>query len=120
MARFESLRAWQKARELTLVIYPLSAMLPPGEQFGLTSQMRRAAVSAMANLAEGRERESEADFAHFVTIAAGSVAEVQNYLILARDLGYLKDEDLDTAGTLAAETLRVIRALRESIRASQA
>jgi four helix bundle protein len=119
VASFQSLRAWRKAHELTLAVYRLTLRLPEEERYGLCSQMRRAASSAGANLAEGRERESDADFAYFVTMAAGSIAEVQNFLILARDLNYLSDEDLQPVLVLAAEALRVVRALRRSIRGDE-
>lgn len=77
--------------------------------------MQRAAASAGANLAEGRERESDADFAHFVTMAAGSIAEVQYYLILARDLGDVSDAQIAPVAALAAETLRVVKAFRRAL-----
>ena len=115
MARFQTLIAWQKAHELALEVYRLSRKLPRHEIYGLCSQMRRAAVSAPANLAEGQERATKRDFTHFVSIAAGSVAEVQYYLLLARDLEYLTDEDIAYASALADETLRLIRALRRSL-----
>jgi four helix bundle protein len=114
--RFESLEAWQKAHQLALGVYALSRKLPEDEKFGLTSQLRRAAVSAAANIAEGRERTSDADFGHFLDIAAGSVAEVQYFLILGRDLGYWPDAEIQGVSDLAAETIRVIRALRDSVR----
>jgi len=113
---FELLKAWQKAHQLTLAVYQLTQALPADEKYGLSSQMQRAAVSAPANIAEGQQRTSEADFAHFLDIAAGSVAEVQYYLILARDVGYVRDDQVQDAANLAAETLRVIKALRDSVR----
>jgi len=115
MPRFESLEAWQQAHKLALGVYALSRDLPEDEKFGLTSQLRRAAVSAAANIAEGRERESDADFSHFLTIAAGSAAEVQYYLILGRDLGYWTDAEVKGISNLAAEVIQVIRALRDSL-----
>ena len=115
MPRFQALQAWQKAHELALEVYRLSQKLPPEERYGLRGQMRRAAVSAAANIAEGRERGSDADFGRFLSIAAGSVAELQYYLILARDLGYLDDLEIQGVLALAAETMRVIRALQGSL-----
>ena len=115
MSTFQTLVAWQRAHALTLEIYRLAQKLPTHERYGHASQMRRAASSAAANLAEGQERETRRDFQHFVTIAAGSVAEVQYYLLLVRDLKYLTDTDLAPATALAAETLRLIRALRRSL-----
>ncbi len=112
MPRFKNLKAWQKAHELTLAVYRLSPALPSQERFGLCAQMRRAAVSAAASLAEGRERGSDADFAHFVTMAAGSVAEVRYYLILAEDLGYLDGPGLTQTANLAVEVGQIIHGLR--------
>ena len=116
MPEFEGLKAWQKAHELALAVYHLSAALPEQERYGLCSQLRRAAVSAAANIAEGQQRGSQADFGHFLDIAAGSIAEVQYYLILARDLGYFEDSQVQSVTNLAAETLRVVKALRDSVR----
>ena len=116
MPEFELLKAWQKAHQLALAVYQLTEALPEQEKYGLCGQMRRAAVSAAANIAEGQQRESQADFSHFLQIAAGSVAEVQYYLILVRDLGYRDDVQLQNITNLAAETLRVIKALRDSVR----
>jgi len=116
MATFQSLKAWQKAHQLALGVYQLSGSLPDQERFGLCSQMRRAAVSAAANIAEGSQRETSADFRHFLSMAAGSVAEVQYYLILGRDLGYFTAAQIQESFTLAAETVRLIESLRESLR----
>ena len=116
MPEFELLKAWQKAHQLALAVYRITEALPQQEKYGLCGQMRRAAVSAAANIAEGQQRESQADFSHFLQIAAGSVAEVQYYLILTRDLGYLDDTQVHSVANLAAETLRVIKALRNSVR----
>ena len=118
MASFESLKAWQQAHQLVLAVYKLTEHLPPNEEHRLTSQIVRAALSAAANLAEGRERETDKDFAHFVTMSAGSISEVQCYLLVIRDLGYRTDAELAPVVSLAAGTLRLVRALRESLRNS--
>ena len=86
---FEKLRVWQQAHALTLTIYRLSANFPKDEQFGLTSQLRRAASSIGANIAEGSKRDTVRDYAHFLNMAEGSTAESKNFLLLARDLEYL-------------------------------
>jgi len=116
LPEFEGLKAWQKAHQLALAVYQLTRGLPDQERYGLCGQMRRAAVSAAANIAEGQQRGSEADFGHFLHIAAGSVAEIQYYLILVRDLGYIEGVQLQDTVSLAAETLRVIKALRDSLK----
>lgn len=87
----QDLLVWQKAHQIVLLVYSVTANFPSTETFGLVSQVRRAAVSVPANLAEGFKRRSPADKARFVNIAQGSLEEVKYYLDLARDLGYLKD-----------------------------
>jgi four helix bundle protein len=86
---FKELRVWQKSHELALVVYESSKSFPREEIFGLTSQIRRAAVSIGANIAEGCGRRSDGEFARFLQIARGSASEVENHLLLARDLKYL-------------------------------
>lgn len=88
LERFEDLLVWQKAHELTLSVYRMTARFPRDEQFGLVSQMRRAAVSVPANIAEGFKRRSRPDQVKFYNISQGSLEELRYYLILSRDLGY--------------------------------
>lgn len=92
MRDFKTLTVWQKSHQLTLAIYRLTRTLPPDERIGLSDQMRRAASSVPANLAEGCGRDSEGDLARFIQIAMGSAAELEYHLLLARDLDYVKAE----------------------------
>lgn len=92
---FQDVNIWQKAHQWVLGIYRTTDSLPKNEQFGLTSQLRRAAVSIPANFAEGFRKESKLDKLRFYNIAQGSISESQYYLILANDLGYA-----NTAGLL--------------------
>ncbi len=85
---FQDLVAWQKAHDFVLGAYRLTAGFPKDERFGLTAQLRRAAVSVPANIAEGFRKRSDADKARFLSIAQGSAEECQYYLILAGDLQY--------------------------------
>ena len=85
---FQDLLVWQKAHEFVLGIYALTTGFPRQETYGLSLQMRRAAVSIPANIAEGFRRRGKADKARFMNIAEGSVEECRYFLILARDLGY--------------------------------
>lgn len=85
---FEDVEIWQKAHGFVLGIYRLSETFPKAEIFGLTSQLRRAAVSISANFAEGFKKLGKADKLRFFNIAQGSLEECRYYLILARDLGY--------------------------------
>lgn len=89
--RFTQLRVWEKAHQAVLSTYRLTVRFPVDERYGLTSQMRRAAVSIPANIAEGFGRRRGADRARFYEIARGSAEELKYYLILSRDLGYSSD-----------------------------
>jgi four helix bundle protein len=105
MFNFEKLEVWQDAIEFADVIYSASQSFPDDERFGLTSQIRRAAVSISANLAEGSGRESNKDFCRFVAIAYGSLLEVVSHLRVAQRQRMLTDEVhaqvYDQAETLA-------------------
>ena len=89
---FRELVVWQKAHALVLSTYAASAAFPKHEMFGLTSQLRRAAVSVPANIAEGFKRRGQADKIRFLNIAAASLEEVRYYLLLAQDLQYARTE----------------------------
>jgi four helix bundle protein len=87
---FEKLIAWQDAKELTKTIYRETKSFPVDEKYGLTQQIRRAAMSVCANIAEGSTRSTPKDQAHFTTIAYGSLIELLNHLIIANELNYLE------------------------------
>jgi len=91
--RFEDLEVWKKAHSLVLKIYNLTRCFPKEEKFGLVSQMRRAAISIPANLAEGFKKRTTKDKSNFYNIAQGSLEELRYYLILAIDLNYIVDND---------------------------
>jgi four helix bundle protein len=92
MRPHENLDAWKKAIDFVLEVYKASETFPKEEKFGLTSQVRRAAVSVPANLAEGAARSSMKEFAHFISNAQGSASEVETELLIAYRLGYLSQE----------------------------
>lgn len=99
----EDLEVWKQARALAAETYRMTAHLPVEERFGLQSQMRRAAVSVLSNLAEGAARDSRADFSRFLAISLGSLAELEVQCAVCEDLGFLsRNEDF----------LRRIRAIR--------
>lgn len=106
---FTQLIVWQRAHQLTVAVYRLTERFPRSEVFGLTSQLRRAAVSVSANIAEGFKRQTPADQRHFYTIAAGSLAEAEALLIVARDVGYLPTDSPNLA-PLVNETARLLAA----------
>jgi len=112
---YRDLRVWTAAMDLAQDVYLVSAGFPRAERFGLTAQMRRAAVSVASNIAEGQARGSSADFLRFLAIAAGSLAELRTQLLLAARLGY-------TAETHEAEIddlAKKVTALRAAIRRKQ-
>lgn len=88
---FEDLNAWQQCRRVYFLTYKFTKLFPDDEKFGLVTQMRRAAVSAASNVAEGFGRTAKPDKAHFYTMARGSVTELQNQCILANDVGILEE-----------------------------
>src|SRR5438045_9295597 len=89
---FEKLVARQEAKELTMRIYQETKSFPSDERFGLTQQIRRAAMSVCANIAEGSTRSTPEDQAHFTTIAFGSLTELLNHLIIGNELNYLQSD----------------------------
>lgn len=92
MGDYRALRVWKAAYELSLMAYRTTADFPRDERFGLSSQMRRAAVSIVSNIAEGASRGTEKEFTRFLWIARGSVAEFHTQVLLARDLRFLRPE----------------------------
>ena len=111
MQNYRDLKVWQRAHELTLEIYRATTTFPADERYGLTSQIRRAAVSIAANIAEGAVRSSDADFARFLHIAIGSASEVDYYLLLSRDLRHLSNVDYETLDNTVQELKRMLNAL---------
>ena len=93
MKDFRRLDVWRKAHELALAVYAATRAFPRAEQYGLTSQVRRSAVSIAANIAEGCGCGSDADFARFLQIAMGSASETEYYFVLAHDMDLLADGD---------------------------
>lgn len=113
MQRFTDLKVWQRSHALVLEVYKVTAGFPETERFGLTSQLRRAAASVPANIAEGSKRRHPQDYARFLNIAEGSLAEAEYHLILARDLDYLPADPARRMLGEAAEIARMLFALRE-------
>src|SRR4051812_19852402 len=103
MRDFTTLKVWQAAHQLALDTYRVTQNFPREELYGITNQIRRASVSVPANLAEGFSREGDRERAHFVNIAIGSMGEVQYFLLLSRDLGFLANPQFDKLRTQAQE-----------------
>ena len=113
---FEEIEAWQKAYSVTLEIYQVTEEARFARDFGLRDQIRRASVSVMANIAEGHGRKSNSEFANFLNIAHGSVAETQSHLYIALDLGYLDQPNFSELYSLLEEVARMTMALMKHLR----
>ena len=113
---FKDLIVWQRAHQLVLAIYKMTATFPKHELYGLVSQVRRASVSIAANIAEGFRKRTPVEKARFLNIFQGSLEEVRYYLILAEDLKYAKTNELHI---LLSETSKLLGAYRSSILTSE-
>jgi four helix bundle protein len=102
---------WQRAHALTLALYQTTRVFPKDEMYGITSQTRRAAASIGANIAEGCGRRSDGEFRRFLLIAMGSASELAYHLLLARDLGFLKETDFVRLDTELAEVRKMLTSL---------
>ena len=119
MKDFRELKVWQKAHELTLAVYRVTAAFPREEQYGLTSQIRRACSSIAANLAEGCGRNGDAEFARYCSIAMGSASELQYHLLLAKDLNLIKPAGYEELAPRATELKRMLTAFMQKLRADR-
>jgi four helix bundle protein len=115
ITRFEDIVAWQKARQLTALVYALTRQPAFSRDSALSSQIQRAAVSIMSNIAEGFERARPNEFRQFLSIAKSSCAEVRSLLYVAHEVGHLDDQQFSQAMRLAEEVARITGALRASI-----
>ncbi len=113
--KFEDLIAWQRARLLTKEIYQLTRKQAFAKDFGLSSQIQRAAVSIMSNIAEGFERGGRAEFHQFLVIAKGSCAEVRSLLYVALDVDYINLIEFNRINDLAVEVSRIIGGIRAAV-----
>ena len=111
---FEKLSVWQKSRVYAAGIYKVTQDFPKSEMYGLTSQLRRSAISVSSNLAEGTARKTSKDQAHFTTVAYSSLMESVNQLILSHDLGYLDSTAYQNLRAQAVEISRMLTALKKA------
>jgi four helix bundle protein len=117
MQDFRELKVWKKSHELTLSVYRLTANFPRAEVYGLTSQLRRSSSSIPANLAEGRGRGGDAEFARYCSIAMGSATETEYHLLLAKDLNLIKPEEYKRVAEQTTEVKRMLTALLQKLKA---
>jgi len=115
MQRYRDLEVWRRSHALVLRIYTLTKTFPDDERFGLTSQLRRAAVSVPANIAEGSKRRTNLDYARFLNVSEASLSETDYLLLCSRDLGYLTEQDYQPAAKEADEVSRMLYALRRRV-----
>jgi four helix bundle protein len=113
---YRDLRIWQEAVDLALVIYRVTAQFPKHEIYGLTSQMRRAAVSVSSNIAEGKGHNSDGDFSRFLFHARGSLLELQTQIAIARGLEYLTMENATTLTRTTDDLGRGLNGLIQAVR----
>ena len=112
---FQRVIAWQKAHEFVLLIYKISKHFPDEERFGLTSQLRRAAISIEANIAEGYKKLGKSDKLRFLNIAQGSLEECRDYHILAKDLNYINDDEYNKIKQAIIMTSKFLNAYCEGV-----
>ena len=117
MRDFRQIRVWEKAHQLTLEIYKVTAQFPKEELYGLTSQLRRASASIAANIAEGFGRGGNVELARFLQIAMGSAYEVEYHILLAKDLGLITKEPNELLEVHIIEIKRMLAALLLKVRA---
>lgn len=117
MKDFRDLKVWRKAHLLTLAVYKATASFPKEELYGLTSQIRRACVSVAANIAEGCCRSGDVEFARFLQMAMGSASELEYYLLLAGDLGFLNASDCERLSKEVTEIKQMLSSLIKRLRA---
>ena len=115
MQRFTELKVWQRSHAAVLEIYRLTLRFPASERYGITSQLRRAAVSVPTNIAEGAKRSSRRDYAHFLNIAEGSLAEIEYLVRLSRDLTYLPAAEAEPLLAELTEIMRMVAGLRRKV-----
>ncbi|MBU4360374.1 four helix bundle protein [Candidatus Parcubacteria bacterium] len=109
--KFTDLDAWKEGHELVLMIYKITKEFPKDELFGLVSQLRRCAVSITSNIAEGFSRQTYKDKSHFYSMALGSVTELQNQILIAKDVGYIDNKKFQEIANQSVKVHKIINGL---------
>ena len=120
MQDFRELRVWQKAHDVALAVYQATSSFPQSESYGLTSQMRRAAVSIPSNIAEGRGAGTEGAFLRYLRVAMASAFELDYQLLLARDLGFLANSSFEDISAKLSEAKRMLGGFINALKAERA
>lgn len=113
---YKDLVVWQRSMELVVAVYELTEQFPKSEMYGLTSQMRRSAVSIPSNIAEGRKRGSKKDYHHFLIIAYGSGAELETQIEIAKRLPFSKELNFTKVDGLLDEVMRMLNKITNQLR----
>ena len=111
MQDFRGLKVWQKAHQLTLAVYRATTSFPKEEMYGLTAQIRRSAASIPSNIAEGCGRNTAGDMARFLQVALGSGSELEYQLLLAHELGFLREKEYSHLSSEATQVKRMLASL---------
>ena len=119
VSSYRDLKVWQKAMDLVVESYRLSKRLPTTELYGLASQIQRAAVSIPANIAEGHGRDHLGDYLHHLSVANGSLKELETHLLVAKRLSYLRPDELEPAFQMTEELGRMLAGLAKSLRSKR-
>ena len=115
MHQFKELSVWNKAVDLATDVYSYTKNFPSEEKYGLTSQIRRSVVSISSNIAEGAGRKSKKEFKHFLNIAYGSGSELETQLLIARNLGFMNNENYEALSEMITEIQKMIYSLSNSL-----
>src|SRR5260221_983467 len=118
MQDYRELLVWQRSHRLVLEVYRATQSFPVAERFGLTSQLRRAALSVPTNVAEGARRANPKEYANFLNIAQGSLSEAEYLVLVSRDLGYISTPTAGKYLSESAELLRMLMGLRKKVQHS--
>ena len=115
MKSYRELLVWQKAMNMSVLVYEQTQVFPSDERFGLVSQMRRASVSVVSNIAEGHGRDADGSFAHFLRMAQGSLKELETQTILSQRVGHMTERNAERILTDADEIGRMLRSLIDKV-----
>jgi four helix bundle protein len=116
ISSYRDLKVWRLGVQISLTVYRATAEFPKEELYGLTSQLRRCAVSIPSNIAEGHARQSTKDYLRLLSIASGSLAELETQLLIASELEHLSSGVLDDILSMCEEESRMLRSLQDSLR----
>jgi len=116
MKGFRNLTVWQKSHELVLAIYKGTKDFPSEERFCMIQQMRRSAISVAANIAEGSKRRTDKDYCHFLNMSEGSLEELKYYLVLSKDLDYMREEMYQKFFLISEEVGRLLNGFVRKLR----